>query len=264
MQQHSERHQLFCDAVYTGAPAAPDLINAFEGNKTSATHRFEIYRRSVVGNLVRAVVATYPVTCQIVGESFFNAAARAYLKNYPSQCGDLNEYGEHFAQFIGAWPHAATLPYLADFANLEWAVQQVYYAADAVTDLSTLASCPPQYYGMLQASCPVAFRRLDSAWPLDAIWRVNAPDYSGDMTVDFSQNCSLAIVRRNARVHVDSLQPGQCALLDALLSNHTLGQALSMATAADPDFDLNNGLAQAIQSGYISQFYLPTPLQETP
>ena len=56
---------------------------------------------------------------------------------HPSRSGDLNDYGEDFADFLADYPHARELSYLPDVARLEWLVQIVYYAADAPTpDLS--------------------------------------------------------------------------------------------------------------------------------
>lgn len=67
-----------------------------------AEARFEIYRASLLANLTQALAGTCPVVEKLVGESFFGAAARAYLRAHPSQHGDIHTFGDHFAAFYRA------------------------------------------------------------------------------------------------------------------------------------------------------------------
>ena len=264
MSERLQHQQALFYADIRAGSLSPALLDCFGGGADDVAHRLAIYRRSIMGNLSHALFASYPVVAKIVGDDFFRAAARDYIQQHPSQSGDLNEYGGDFAPFLAGWAPAAELPYLPDVARLEWLVQEAHNAADTHTDLSALAQCDPADYPQLRCEAHAALRRLDSAWPLDAIWQVNAAGYAGDMRVDFSRASRLAIVRRGALVEIDALQAAQASFIDALLGGDTLGAALALALGQDPGFDLTACLTYCIRQGYIGRLYLPPNIQETP
>lgn len=241
----------FYDGVLLGGAAEEALAACLVETGDSARQRIAAYRRSILGNLVGAMFATYPVVARIVGLPFFRQAARAYIGAHPSDSGDLNDYGAGLADFLAGWPPAGELAYLADVARLEWRVQEVYYAAEASGDLSLLARCPPAAYGRLRFELAPALARLDSAWPLADIWRVNADGYAGDMAVDFSRGCRALILRREGLVHVESLDAGEAAFIDALAAG-SLQAAAAGALAVDAAFDLGAALARLASSGALA------------
>ena len=241
----------FYDGIIHAGAAEDRLLECLVEAGDTGRQRIAAYRRSIFGNLVGALLATYPVLARIVGLPFFRHAARAYLRAEPSASGDLNEYGGGFADFIAAWPPAAELPYLADVARLEWSVQEVYYAAEAVPDLSALTACRPEQWPRLRFALAHAAARLDSRWPLADIWRVNADGYAGDMTVDFGRGSRLLILRRDGRVQVESLEDGEAVFLDALAAADRLETAAASALAADQAFDLAAALARFAGNGIL-------------
>lgn len=253
----------FCDAVMAADAAAEErLLECLVESGAAARRRVAAYRRSILGNCVGALLATYPVLARIVGLPFFRELARAYARTRPSVSGDLNEYGGDFADFVAAWPHGRELGYLADVARLEWRVQQVYYAPEATPDLAALAACAPQHYGALRFALAPACARMDSAWPLAEIWRVNADGYAGPMAVDFARGARLLVLRRDGRVHVEALGDGEAALLDALAAAD-LASAAATALAADAAFDLGVALARFVGGGALVRAWLPAAPGDT-
>ena len=113
-----------------------------------AGERIAIYRNTVCRNYRNALGATFAVVKQLVGAPFFNAAVDAYALAVPSTGGDLNVYGSDFPDFLASYPHARGLPYLADVARLEWAVDAAGRAADAAGSpealLAALAKVPAE------------------------------------------------------------------------------------------------------------------------
>ena len=77
-----------------------------------------------------ALAATFPVMVQLIGEDGFTLSARDYAQAYPSQSGDLNEFGQYFPQFIADYEPLAVYPYLSDVARLEWLWHGAHYAAN--------------------------------------------------------------------------------------------------------------------------------------
>ncbi|MDD5295760.1 MAG: DNA-binding domain-containing protein [Rhodocyclaceae bacterium] len=247
----------FHQAVVLGEAEDDDLLACILESGETGRHRIAVYRRSVIGNLVGALLATYPALARIVGLPFFREAARAYVRTHPSLSGDLNEYGGGFADFLADWPYGRELGYLPDVARLEWLVQEAYYAADERPDLSGLATCPPQEYGALCFGLDPAVRRMDSAWPLADIWRVNAEDYLGDMALDFSRGSRLLVLRRDGLVHVEALAPGEAVFLDSLGAGKALEASAGNALTADESFDLGAALARLVANGCITRAWRP-------
>ena len=94
-------------------------------------HRFAVHRNNVTVSLVAALAARFPVVERLVGEEFFRAMARAYVKREPPRSPVLLHYGATFPGFIEEFEPARTLAYLGDVARLELARGRAYHAADA-------------------------------------------------------------------------------------------------------------------------------------
>jgi len=155
----------FIDALYSESPCDAGVA---------------VYRRNMMANLGGALAATFPVVERLVGEAFFREAARRYVLGHPSRSGDLNEYGEGFAAFLEAYPHARQLAYLADVARLEWACHESYQAADqAALDLAALAAVAPEAYPRIRFSLHPSVRLVRSGHPVEAIWSANQGDRDG-------------------------------------------------------------------------------------
>ena len=103
--------------------------------------RFNIYQSSVTECLAKSLRETYEVCEKLVGEDFFNGLAYTYIQQTPSQSPDLGDYGEGFADFVGEFPPAQQLPYLADICRLCWAYH-LAYQADAEAQFDTNGSVP--------------------------------------------------------------------------------------------------------------------------
>jgi hypothetical protein len=253
----------FFSAVMGGAEREADLLAQLEETPAVARRRLAAYRRSILGNLIGALLATYPVVAAIVGMPFFREAAGRYVRAHPSTSGDLNEYGADFADFLGAYPHAADLPYLPDVARLEWLVQTVFYAADPPPiDLSALAAAPPARHGELVFAISGACARFDSRWPLADIWRVNQEGFVGEMQVDFSRHARLLVLRRSGLVHVQALAPGDAVLFDALRAGKCLATAVEHATRAEAGHDPAVALQTFAAEGLLLGARLP--IEEKP
>lgn len=250
----------FYDAMMAAAEldetAALELI---EEDVRRGRRRLAAYRRGIFGNLCNALVTSYPVVVSIVGLPFLREAARLYILSNPSHSGDLNDYGEGFAAFIGDYPHARELPYLADVARLDWLAQATRNAADREpTDMSLLASIPAERYGDLVFDLDPAHARLDSDWPLPDIWRVNQPSYRGDMTVDFSRGSRVLLRRERSVVKVEALGIGAAAFLDALAGRIPLARAAAEALRQEPGFEFGAKLRDWIAAGLICKAQLET------
>lgn len=253
MSALSELQTDFAAAVF-GAGTDAALLARCAGDPARAALGIAAYRRSVLANLAAAVQATYPLIENIVGREFLAAACRRYAQAYPSSSGDLNAYGEQFAEFLTGHAVSENLPYLPDIARLEWLIQQVYGTADAPSqDLSRLAATPSEAWGELRFRLDPAHAVLVSRWPIVRIREVNQPTYADDFQVDFEQAEIALIHRRPAGIAVERLSPGEHALLLALHQDETLAIAVDQAIAAETAFDLRAALQHGIGNGLLRQ-----------
>jgi hypothetical protein len=239
-----ERQTRFATALLQGGEIADEHI--------------AIYRNTVFSSYRNALGATFVVVKQLVGAPFFAGAVDAYALAVPSTCGDLNVYGGDFPEFIASYPHARDLPYLADVARLEWAIDAAARAADAAGSpeslLAALAKVPAaQVVGQrftLDPSCHL----LRSTYPVLRIWQVHQPGFAGDVTVSFDVAPDYLIVRREAGgVIIERLPPGDYALLRTLNDGGDLATALDAAVAAEPDFALEMALRAHIANRTLAQ-----------
>ena len=249
-----ELQHRFADAVLAPPGTAPDF--AIAGSQPAA-ERIGIYRNAVFANYRNALRASFPVVLRLVGEPFFNAAIDAFVHAHPSVSGDLNVYGDAFGDFLAGYPHAAALPYLADIARLEWAVDEAQRAADAAPApdrvLAALAATAPERLPGLRLTLEPSCRLVASAFPILHIWQANQPGHENDDRVSLDEGADALLVRRGAEgVMLARVDDGEHAFLAALATGAALGAALDAAQRADGAFDLGAALRSNIAAGIIA------------
>ena len=213
----------------------------------------EVYRRSVRANHAAAIAATYPVVRRLVGDSFFAEAGTRYAAMHTSESGDLNEYGAGFAAFLAGYEHAASLPYLADVAALEWACHECELAPEpAAFDFAALAGVAPRDHAELRFALHPAVRLVSSAHPIVSIHAANAPDRDGTLTG--TPGAERALVRRlDGAAHVQACTAGEWDLLQGFARGETLAQA----SEGVPEAMVPQALADWVRAGVVSAFCAP-------
>jgi len=237
-------------AAVFGKPAAAGRDEAINGR------RLAIYQGNRRANYRNALAATFPVVARLTGRPFFNAAVDAFVLEQPPASGDLNVYGDALPAFLGAYAPAARLPYLADVAALEWAIDEANRAADVprapAAVLAALAAAPVERLPQARLALDPSCRMTASPYPILRIWRANQPDCAGDERIDLDEGGAALLVRRDPPgVALEPLAPAAHAWLLALAQGETLGAAIDAATRADPGFDLGATLRAHIFAGTI-------------
>ena len=112
-------------------PAAPVPDGIVGPGRRPAPRRFAVYRNNVTSALANAVAGSFPAVRRIVGEDFFRAMARDYVRAEPPTSPVLHDYGTTFPDFIARFAPAAPLPYLPDVARIERRWFEAYHAEEA-------------------------------------------------------------------------------------------------------------------------------------
>jgi hypothetical protein len=210
----------------------------------------------------RALLSTYPVLAQFLGDESFAALARVFWHQHPPAKGDLAQWGGELPNFVKTSAQLAEEPYLGDLAALEWALHTCAGAADLAAVPATFALLidhdPNQLYLRLAPGCQV----LASVWPLVSIHKahnqnnLNQGGNQQQTLPTFEQAAQklrekvaeTAIVwRQQFQACVREALPGEAGLLQNLTNGESIGQALHHTTA----LDFNAWLPLAVQSGLL-------------
>ena len=240
----AELQHAFRDHVLGREVAA--LIASSVGDRIPAAARLRVYRHHVLTSLAAALAATFPTVRAVVGDDFFAGMARAFVVESPPSGPVLSEYGDGFPAFVGHWPAAAGLPYLADVARLDWALTGAYNAPDVPgLGADQLAAVPADRLADLRPGLRAGVSLLVSPYPIDRIWALNRDP--GADTVDLDAGgVRLLVFPRADDAAFAPLEDGIAALAAGLRDGQRLGVAIEQALAVQPGLDAGAALGRLL------------------
>jgi len=239
-------------ALLDGArlPAAARHVTA---NGIDAAARLRIYRNHLLISLTEALQTTFPTVAKLVGEGFFVRLAHGFIAAHPPQRPCLSEYGGAFPAFVAGFEAAGALPYLADVARFDWAINVAFNAPDAPPfDVTEVQALPADRLARSGFALHPSFQLVESRFPIDEIWRANAREEFADNPIDLNSGpVALAVWRDPDDVAWRRLAAGEAAFVGALTRGLALGTAAEAAAAAESRFGLETALARLIATGSI-------------
>lgn len=238
------------ELLSTGTGLPPGVI----GDHIPAPLRFAIHANNVVGSLVEALEAAFPVTARLMGREAFRSAAMRFVRGNPPRVPQLLAYGDRFPGHLDRV--VPDRPAAGELARFEWAWNAAYFAADApVLDIATLRALPTDRYAALRLHLHPSAHLLTCAFPVldlwDALRRGESPDPSAERQ-------HILIVRPLLEVQSVTLGAGELTLLMALSAGADLAHAAMAAGGTEPGFDLQATLLAHLQLGTFSAFTIPT------
>lgn len=234
-----------------------------EVDDATRRRRLAVYRNTVVVGLVDALAATFPAVEKLVGETFFRAAAREFVRARPPRSAVLHEYGDAFPEFLAAFPPAATAPYLADVARLERAWLRAFHAADiAPAGLDLLRDLPADGIDRVRPLPHPSASLIVSKFPVVALWAETTGRVPRSERLDLGRAETALVVRPGAEVEVRALPAAAAEFLGEILAGACLGEAADRAAAADPEFDLATHLAGLFDAGLVVDLVVPSATPE--
>ena len=215
--------------------------------------RLAIYRNTAIGVMVGALRLTFVAVQHVVGNEFFEGAARMFAAQSPPQSALLDEYGERFADFLAQLSQAESIAYLPDLARLEWKVSVALHAGDVppldATRLRTLTES--QLSRLCFVSHP-AVQLLRCDFPTDLVWHaVLERDDAAMAAIDLADGpIWLLIQRSTSGIELVRLSQAQWCFASALFSGQRLGEVLAQASLPDT----HAALAAHLALGRIADF----------
>lgn len=238
-----------------GGGAAADLIAP---GRSGAGEAIAIYRNTFISGAVKALRLSHPAVERLTGAEFFDSTARDFVAASPPSAGCLDDYGAGFAGFLKAYAPLRDLPYVADVARLDWAVNLALHADDAEAleagDFAAAAGIAPARL-VLVPHPSLSMLRLD--YPADAIWRAVLAEKGtqttgiGNSDAGIPSSALCIVVWRNADgVQVRRVSETGFAFLSALCAGRSFAETFD----ASPSPELPVLLAESIAAGRFAGF----------
>lgn len=216
----------------------PDLADQFQKNGIALPKRLAVYRNNIVGSLTDVMLDSFPTLKALVGEEFLTQMGRSFILEHPPSHGCLNFYGTGFDQYIENFPPAQELPYLADIARLEIALNDSYYAKDegALTPQS-LGNIPEAELSTLPLILMDHVKLIQSLYPLDEIYNFcNTENPDGELDLN-AGGVKLMIFRADLETHLKTLSDSEFHFLSLCEKQAALSDAIAETVNTYPDFD---------------------------
>lgn len=217
----------FADALFDPKARSPDGLTAWHNGPVAK--RFAVYRNNLFAGLIDALAERFPVCFRLVGEDFFRAMAKSFVRASPPESPVLAEYGKHLPGFISTFDPARELPYLADVARLEYMIGHAYHAADATPlSLEAFRAFPANALGDAIVTLHPSAQIVSSRFPILSIWSTNAFDTTvQEVSLDRGEDVLVLRARLDVEAHL--LPPGGFSFVTSLMR----GETVSAASSAD-------------------------------
>ena len=226
-------------AAHLAGHDRPDLVNAIAGDRHTVRGRLQLHRHHVASSIGAALAATFPTVAALVGQEFFGLLARDFAAGTALEVPVLSRYGEHFSQFVAAKQDMHGLPYLADIARLDWALNVAFHAPfEARLSAADLAGWPQDSLPSLSVRLPTGSSLIESAYPLDLIWQASQPSSSVDKVDLAAGPACLMVFRRSEDAAFAVLSPDEAAFIERLRRGDRLAIAAQHALRMEEHFDV--------------------------
>ena len=244
MQIEQQWQQMLIDAI-----SDPQ----WQDGSSFAPHPLAVYRNNYRVGLMELLASIYRITRELLGEDFFTALSREYVKQQPSHSGNVHLYGAQMGDFLARFEPVAHLPYLPDVGRMEWLLHRLYYTADhQPLDVTTLATLDGDGWDNLRLPLQNALALIESPWALAQIHAFHQPD-AEQAPFTLASDTRLLLWRLHGDIQLKTLDTAAFAFLQALQQGETLAAATEATLAIQPDFDLQTLLLAGINQGWFAQ-----------
>jgi hypothetical protein len=234
-------------ADHLGGIERAELVALVVGDTIAAASRLDIYRHHIRHSLASALATTFSTVQTLVGEGFFRGLAQAFVGHSLPTQPVLSEYGASLPDFIAGYAPARDLPYLADVARLDWALNGACHAPHLEgLGASDLAAIEADRLPAMSLSLTPGTALITSRFPIGHIWLASQPDADATPVDLDSGGARLLVLRRPDDAAFVELSSAEAAFVTALVDGRPIEAAAEAALQADSAFDLSAVFARLL------------------
>lgn len=218
--------------------------------KVPVATRLGIYGDGYRSRLIEALEASFPVLSQLLGEEDFGTLGTAYVVSHDSPFFSIRYYGNGLADFLATDPAYAGAPVLAEVARWEWAMSEVFDAADAdPIGPEALARVVPERWAELRFDWHPSVRRLALAWNAPQIWKAVSDEAEPPEVELSAEPVEWLLWRQELRTYFRSLQPAEVTALEAARTGESFGELCATLSA-----QIGEAQAPARAAGFLKDW----------
>ena len=234
--------------VEDAIPASASLLTG----GSDPTRRFAIHRRHYAASLARSLVERFAATVWLTGADFITEAAMRFVRQHPPTRPCIAEYGDEFPVYLASCA-GPRLPYLGQFAMVDWHLGRLAIAVDA-PPLRTITDCNPARLAdaCLSLQLGTAYVALD--WPLDELIQFYLKGAAPNQYTLRHEGLWLELRGCRGELSFNRLTKGDYEFRRALANGIALGDAAELALREDESLDPGGSLLAMLQAGLVTGF----------
>ncbi len=205
-----------------------------------------VYRDAYVLRLVEIIGNDHERLRAFMGLEAFDALARAYIADCPSQHPNARHVSRRLPDFMREHESYRERPVLADLAALERALNDAFDGPDApVISVAALAQIPPEAWGRLRLAIHPAVLELAITTNADEIWAALKRE-ADPPAAAATEKRTLLVWRQDETAKFRALAAEEAMMLERARAGVHFGElCVLLATFADPE------TAPARAAGYL-------------
>ncbi len=217
--------------------------------------RFDIYRGTIIENMINALKITYPGIWTLIGDECANGITRRYCQsesNLPST-GCLDDFGGNFPEFLLTIQQLNQIPYLKDYARYEWLKHLAYHAPDSTPfHRNELLAIKQDDIGQITFRCTPSVHLFQSKYPLSDIHQIVLDSSAKEIPLKEEDTYGI-VSRKENEIYTYWVPEGDWLFVKNLASGSTLEESAIAAQSIPDAFDLSAGITFVLQSQLVDK-----------
>jgi Putative DNA-binding domain len=240
------------DAVIADVSTTADDLTPLLVGGRDPRGRLAIHRRHYESSLVTALMEKFPATTWLTGAGFLGEAARAFVHRHPPSVQCIAEYAEDFPDFLGDHAGAERLPYLSDFARLDWCLGRAAIAVDAPPLALAAFGQHVDTLADLQLTLQQGLHYFAAAWPVDDLIQLYLSNTAPDYFAFDPLPVHLEIRGARGEFQVRRLDAASFAFRNALARGQSISAASEAALDREETFGPGRALPALVADGLVT------------
>lgn len=243
LARHIHHGHVDDDLAWMAAPA----------NGSERRSRLAVYTDGFPARLIEALREAYPAVAHLTGAPTFARLVERYRSGLEARRCNLNFVGDGLPAFLRDDELSSRLPFLADLAALERAVQHVFHATPLPPlEPANLADWSADDWEHATLQFQTTVDCVISPWPLIELWETRHRE-RGDIDLEIEhRDAAVFVYRMGFDVHAEAIDRQEGEAWSRLRGGASLGEVVLRCTEEGRlDAPLGDWLGQWMQRGWL-------------